>query len=56
MLLLAASAGEVLRVELAKYSPLLLPAVANARAVAAAELHELYGAKMLPWLINGAAT
>lgn len=37
-----------------QYSPLLLGHLPGARAVAAAALHEIYGAKMLPWLIGGA--
>lgn len=53
IMLLAAAAGEVLQTEFSKFSPLLLPYVASCRAVAARTLHELYGAKMLPWLIAG---
>lgn len=52
-MLLAASTGEILRTECSKYAPLLLPYQAGTRAVAARTLHELFGAKMLPWLIAG---
>ena len=52
-MLLAAATGELLRVEHGKFSPLLLPFDTAARGVAARTLHELFGARMLPWLISG---
>lgn len=52
-MLLAASSAELLKREGQLYTPLLLPAQPAARAIAAAMLHESFGAKMLPWLIGG---
>lgn len=52
IVLLAAATGELLRVEHGKFSPLLLPFDTAARGVAARTLHELFGARMLPWLIS----
>ena len=53
MVLLAAKTSELMRRESGEYSPLLLPHQPAARIVAARTLHELFGAKMLPWLISG---
>lgn len=52
-MLLAASCAELFKREAATYSPLLAAHQPQARVVAAATLHEVYGAKMLPWLIGG---
>ena len=55
VMLLAAACSELLRREAQQYSPLLMGHLPGARVVAARTLHELYGAKMLPWLIGGEA-
>ncbi|EFN53089.1 hypothetical protein CHLNCDRAFT_137406 [Chlorella variabilis] len=52
IMLLAASCAELFKREAATYSPLLAAHQPQARVVAAATLHEVYGAKMLPWLIG----
>lgn len=53
-MLLAAQSAELFKKEAQHFSPLLLPAQPHARAIAARTLHEVFGAKMLPWLIGGA--
>ena len=50
--LLAVGTGELLKSEFNEYSPLSLPHLATARMVAAHALHELFGARMLPWLVG----
>ena len=52
-MLLAATSGEVFKQEAQQYSPLLAAQQPGARLIAARTLHEVFGAKMLPWLIGG---
>ncbi|PRW45372.1 hypothetical protein C2E21_5977 [Chlorella sorokiniana] len=52
IMLLAASCAELYKQEATVYAPLLAPAQPAARVIAARSLHEVYGAKMLPWLIG----
>ena len=54
-MLLAASSAELFKKEATQYSPLLQAQAPGARATAARVLHEVYGARMLPWLIGGKA-
>lgn len=54
-MLLAAASTELFRAEAATYAPLLTAHQPAARRIAAAALHEVYGARMLPWLIGGEA-
>lgn len=51
--LLAAATSELFKKEVQAYSPLLAPQQPAARLIAARTLHEVYGARMLPWLIGG---
>ena len=53
MALLAAATAELLSSEATGHSPLLAAYAPDARAAAARHLHELYGARMLPWVISG---
>ena len=53
IMLLAATSGEIFKKEAQQYSPLLAAQQPGARLVAARTLHEVFGAKMLPWLIGG---
>ncbi|KAL4437302.1 hypothetical protein ABPG75_004441 [Micractinium tetrahymenae] len=52
VMLLAAATSELFRKEVQSYSPLLALQQPAARLVAARTLHEVYGARMLPWLIG----
>ncbi|PSC73790.1 hypothetical protein C2E20_3044 [Micractinium conductrix] len=52
VMLLAASSAELFKKEATQYSPLLQAQAPGARATAARVLHEVYGARMLPWLIG----
>jgi hypothetical protein len=53
IMLLAATSGEIFKKEVQQYSPLLAAQQPGARLIAARTLHEVFGAKMLPWLIGG---
>lgn len=53
MTLLAAATSELFKTEVQSYSPLLAAQQPAARLIAARTLHEVYGARMLPWLIGG---
>lgn len=53
MSLLAAATSELFKKEVQGYSPLLVAQQPAARLIAARTLHEVYGARMLPWLIGG---
>lgn len=50
--LLAAATSELFKTEVQSYSPLLAAQQPAARLIAARTLHEVYGARMLPWLIG----
>ncbi|KAL4439477.1 hypothetical protein ABPG77_008806 [Micractinium sp. CCAP 211/92] len=50
--LLAAATSELFKKEVQGYSPLLVAQQPAARLIAARTLHEVYGARMLPWLIG----
>ena len=52
-MLLAATCGELFKKEAQQYAPLLAAQQPAARLIAARTLHEVFGAKMLPWLIGG---
>lgn len=51
--LLATETAEMLKAECAEYTPVLAARLPGARAVAAATLHRLFGARLLPWLLSG---
>lgn len=50
--LLLAASKRLLEEEYARFSPLLLQTLPEARMAAGAEVHEIMGAKFLPWLIS----
>lgn len=49
--LLATTCLELMRVECEEYAPMFHHYISNSSAIAAAALHEAYGAKILPWIV-----
>lgn len=50
--ILATTCLELMRVEYEEYAPMFHHYIPNSTAIASAALHEVYGARLLPWIVS----